>query len=85
VFLPGQASHPLRSWRIHNYTNNLLADRFLYKVWINEYLLPDLEESFKDLKPRIICTGYETKTNKALLDYFNIKDKEPFEVANELD
>lgn len=84
IFIPGQTSHPLRSWRMHN-PGSIFADRFLYKTWIKEYLIPDIEDRFgaenhqhqKGLKPRVICIGFETKTNLPLLNYFNIKDREP--------
>lgn len=42
VFIPGQTSHPLRSWRMHE-PGSIFADRFLYKTWITEYLIPDIE------------------------------------------
>ena len=37
------------------------------------------------MKPRIILAGFESKTNKPLLDYFNISDRDPYHLAKELE
>lgn len=63
---------------------SIIADRFKYKTWIKEFLLPDIQEQFPDLKVRVLCTGYETKTTQALLDYFNIQDRDVDAIADEL-
>lgn len=80
LFIPGQFSHPLRSWTLNDGSENTV----FYKVWIKELLLNDLKKEFPGLKPRVLCMGYDSHTNRLDLNRLNLRDRMPEEICDEL-
>lgn len=83
VFVPGQASHPFRSWRMHD-PKSIRTHRFTSKCWIKEYLMPDIQEQFKNSRFRISLIGYEAKATMVLVNQLNIKDWDSIEISEDL-
>jgi len=80
IFIPGQSSHPLRSWRIYS-EEDPYGDRLMYKCWIKEILMPDLKEKFPQYKFRILALGYDSKGSAVELADYGIPDRSPHEIA----